>query len=239
MERLALAKMNTVAPAEIVEIFRSFLAQRLRGARVRAARGRDPVAGRLARTGLGTRGAGRATGSGARAPSSSTNARTRPADARRRPSRSIVARGSDQPRTRPFYCWWVTWPAAWPSMPTGSDAGALVAGPTRGGEFWRAVTALTLHLDVGHLLANLGFGTVFGLLAGQLLGAGVAWATVLAAASAAQPAQRLRAARSSFIGGRIHGGVRDARTARGVLLAAAPAIRATAGPIAGRRSWPA
>lgn len=65
------------------------------------------------------------------------------------------------------------------------DAGALVAGPTRGGEFWRAVTALTLHLDVGHLLANLGFGTVFGLLAGQLLGAGVAWATVLVAASAA------------------------------------------------------
>ena len=65
------------------------------------------------------------------------------------------------------------------------DAGALVAGPTRAGELWRAVTALTLHLDVGHLLANLGFGTVFGLLAGQLLGPGVAWATVLAAAAAA------------------------------------------------------
>jgi membrane associated rhomboid family serine protease len=65
------------------------------------------------------------------------------------------------------------------------DAGALVAGPTRAGEFWRAVTALTLHLDVGHLLANLGFGMVFGLLAGQLLGAGVAWFSVLAAASAA------------------------------------------------------
>jgi MYXO-CTERM domain-containing protein len=65
------------------------------------------------------------------------------------------------------------------------DAGALVAGPTRAGEFWRAVTALTLHLDVGHLLANLGFGVVFGLLAGQLLGTGVAWGTVLAAASAA------------------------------------------------------
>lgn len=65
------------------------------------------------------------------------------------------------------------------------DAGALVAGPARAGEGWRAVTALTLHLDVGHLLANLGFGTVFGLLAGQLLGAGVAWATVLTAATAA------------------------------------------------------
>jgi MYXO-CTERM domain-containing protein len=65
------------------------------------------------------------------------------------------------------------------------DAGELRAGPTRAGEFWRAVTALTLHLDVGHLLSNLGFGVVFGLLAGQLLGAGVAWATVLLAASAA------------------------------------------------------
>jgi len=65
------------------------------------------------------------------------------------------------------------------------DAGALVAGPTRAGELWRAVTALTLHLDVGHLLANLGFGVVFGWLAGQLLGAGLAWATVLAAASLA------------------------------------------------------
>jgi membrane associated rhomboid family serine protease len=65
------------------------------------------------------------------------------------------------------------------------DAGGMIAGLTRAGEWWRAVTALTLHLDVGHLLANLGFGTVFGLLAGQLLGTGVAWATVLAAASAA------------------------------------------------------
>jgi membrane associated rhomboid family serine protease len=65
------------------------------------------------------------------------------------------------------------------------DAGALRAGATRAGEVWRAVTALTLHLDVGHLLANLGFGTVFGLLAGQLLGTGIAWSTVLVAASGA------------------------------------------------------
>lgn len=65
------------------------------------------------------------------------------------------------------------------------DAGALVAGPTRAGEPWRALTALTLHLDVGHLLANLGFGAVFGLLAGQLLGPGVAWLTVVIAAGAA------------------------------------------------------
>jgi membrane associated rhomboid family serine protease len=65
------------------------------------------------------------------------------------------------------------------------EVGAQRAGPLRGGETWRAITALTLHLDVGHLLANLGFGTVFGLLAGQLLGPGVAWATVVAAAAGA------------------------------------------------------
>ena len=65
------------------------------------------------------------------------------------------------------------------------DAGALLSGAVRDGEFYRAVTALTLHLDVGHLLANLGFGTVFGLLAGQILGPGIAWASILAAATAA------------------------------------------------------
>lgn len=65
------------------------------------------------------------------------------------------------------------------------DSGALLTGAVHQGELYRAVTSLTLHLDVGHLLANLGFGTVFGLLAGQILGPGIAWASVLAAAAAA------------------------------------------------------
>ena len=65
------------------------------------------------------------------------------------------------------------------------DAGALRSIPVRAGEAWRAVTALTLHLDVGHMLSNLGFGTVFGLLAGQLLGPGIAMASVLLAAASA------------------------------------------------------
>ena len=65
------------------------------------------------------------------------------------------------------------------------QSGALLTGAVRRGEIFRTVTALTLHLDVGHLLANLGFGTVFGLLAGQILGPGVAWASILAAAAAA------------------------------------------------------
>lgn len=64
-------------------------------------------------------------------------------------------------------------------------AGAMIADRTLAGEYWRAVTALTLHVDVGHLLANLGFGAAFGLLAGQLLGTGVALCSVLLAAAAA------------------------------------------------------
>ena len=43
------------------------------------------------------------------------------------------------------------------------DAGALKAQAVRSGEIWRAVTALTLHFDVAHLLGNLGFGMFFGL----------------------------------------------------------------------------
>lgn len=46
-------------------------------------------------------------------------------------------------------------------------------------EWWRVVTALTLHADVGHLLSNLAFGTVFGFLASRALGGGVAWACIL------------------------------------------------------------
>jgi membrane associated rhomboid family serine protease len=62
------------------------------------------------------------------------------------------------------------------------EAGALDASAVVDGEWWRAVTALTLHLDVAHLLGNIGFGAVFGYLASQLFGSGVAWATILASA---------------------------------------------------------
>ena len=65
------------------------------------------------------------------------------------------------------------------------EAGALRAGGVQRGELWRTITALTLHLDVAHLVANLGFGMLFGYFAGQLLGPGVAWASTLAAAAVA------------------------------------------------------
>lgn len=61
------------------------------------------------------------------------------------------------------------------------SAGAMRAGPLLDGEWWRAVTALTLHSDAGHLTANLVFGIVFGLLAASALGGGVAWCGILLA----------------------------------------------------------
>ena len=64
------------------------------------------------------------------------------------------------------------------------QAGALDGVAVRDGEWWRVVTALTLHGDIGHLVANLFFGAVFGGFAGRYLGSGVAWATILLAAGA-------------------------------------------------------
>src|ERR1700722_14801434 len=51
--------------------------------------------------------------------------------------------------------------------------GALDAGAAR--EWWRALTALTLHLDQEHLLGNLLFGVLAGIGAGRLPGPSAAW----------------------------------------------------------------
>jgi membrane associated rhomboid family serine protease len=59
------------------------------------------------------------------------------------------------------------------------ELGALAAEAVRGGELWRAVTALTLHGDLGHLVANSAFGVLFGVLAARMLGSGVAWLLIL------------------------------------------------------------
>jgi rhomboid protease GluP len=60
-------------------------------------------------------------------------------------------------------------------------------------DWWRALTALTLHLDQEHLLGNLLFGVFAGLAAGRLLGPGVAWASILGAAALANYAEILMA----------------------------------------------
>lgn len=58
-------------------------------------------------------------------------------------------------------------------------AGRLDAERVVAGEWWRAVTALTLHTDFSHLASNIVFGSFFGLYVGRYLGAGVGWAAIL------------------------------------------------------------
>src|SRR5205823_956066 len=53
------------------------------------------------------------------------------------------------------------------------------------GEWWRAWTALTLHLDGPHLAANLGAGVWFGYLAGRQMGVGTAWLLTVTGAALA------------------------------------------------------
>lgn len=58
--------------------------------------------------------------------------------------------------------------------------GELDAARVQSGQWWRAWTALTLHLSGPHLAANLCAGIWFGYLAGRQLGAGVAWLLIVA-----------------------------------------------------------
>ena len=51
----------------------------------------------------------------------------------------------------------------------------------RAGEWWRTITALTLHSGPSHLAGNIVFGALFGLFAGRVLGSGVAWFSIVTA----------------------------------------------------------
>ncbi len=64
------------------------------------------------------------------------------------------------------------------------DAGALQSTPGAAAQWWRAFTALTLHLDQEHLLGNLLFGVGIGVLAGRMFGPGFAWLGILLAGAA-------------------------------------------------------
>jgi membrane associated rhomboid family serine protease len=64
------------------------------------------------------------------------------------------------------------------------DAGTLDAEKVQVGQWWRAITALTLHLDGEHLAGNLLIGAWFGHLLGRQLGPGHAWCLVLLGAGA-------------------------------------------------------
>jgi rhomboid protease GluP len=59
------------------------------------------------------------------------------------------------------------------------DVGELDAARVQAGQWWRAWTALTLHLDGPHLAANLLAGVWFGYLAARQMGAGTAWLLIV------------------------------------------------------------
>jgi membrane associated rhomboid family serine protease len=73
--------------------------------------------------------------------------------------------------------------AWWPA--NAFEHGVLDAASVRSGQWWRAWTALTLHWDAAHLMANLGAGVWFGTLAARQLGSGCAWLLIVTGAAAA------------------------------------------------------
>jgi len=73
------------------------------------------------------------------------------------------------------------------------DLGELDAARVQAHEWWRAWTALTLHLDGPHLAANLCAGVWFGYLAGRQLGSGTAWFLGVTAAALANLLEALLA----------------------------------------------
>ena len=58
-------------------------------------------------------------------------------------------------------------------------AGQTRAGWIREGQWWRTVTALTLHAGLPHLVGNIVIGGLFGLFVGKALGPGIAWTGIL------------------------------------------------------------
>ncbi|HTG82110.1 MAG TPA: rhomboid family intramembrane serine protease [Geobacteraceae bacterium] len=57
--------------------------------------------------------------------------------------------------------------------------GSAEAGKIMGGEWWRLVTALTLHLDGLHLFSNLAIGGVFIILLCREVGSGLSWTLLI------------------------------------------------------------
>lgn len=65
------------------------------------------------------------------------------------------------------------------------DAGVLHSEAVRDGQWWRVVTALTLHGGVEHILSNTLFGSLFGFFVARYMGSGLGWLVILACASLA------------------------------------------------------
>ena len=59
------------------------------------------------------------------------------------------------------------------------SAGRVDGVRIRDGEWWRTITALTLHSGLPHFAGNVGFGALFGFMAGRVLGPGITWLAVV------------------------------------------------------------
>ena len=111
-------------------------------------------------------------------------------------------------------------------------AGSAVAERIVAGEWWRAVTALTLHADAAHLLGNVASCALFTTAVCRVLGPGVGTALVLATGAGGNlVAASVRRTASSSVGAStaIFG-------ALGILSARA-AVRTARRRTPGRRSW--
>lgn len=62
-----------------------------------------------------------------------------------------------------------------------TSAGRVHVAAIQDGEYWRTITALTLHRNFWHLLGNLAFGAIFGVMLSRQLGPGLAWLAILVA----------------------------------------------------------
>lgn len=67
------------------------------------------------------------------------------------------------------------------ATPDWTDLGAAQAGKIVAGEWWRPVTALTLHADGVHLLSNLAVGAIFIVPLCREFGSGLAWSLIIGA----------------------------------------------------------
>ncbi|NCF44017.1 MAG: rhomboid family intramembrane serine protease, partial [Proteobacteria bacterium] len=65
------------------------------------------------------------------------------------------------------------------------EAGVLHSEAVREGQWWRGITALTLHGGLEHILSNSLFGSLFGFFVARYLGSGVGWLAILGCAALA------------------------------------------------------
>lgn len=80
--------------------------------------------------------------------------------------------------------WALPWLQEW-TLYDWRTQGIMAARLVTEGEWWRTITALTLHADFGHIAGNSLFGVLFGSLLARQMGSGVSWLLILIAATSA------------------------------------------------------